>query len=520
MARLFASVVAAALLLSVALFPSANAAWLPSFAVREILRTEPDAVQEGYAGSDQSVRKRVSRVLFEPTDDEYGPYIQNGPQPKQASAEEIEAPVSRHKPLFPLDVSDAWGFIAAAIGLMIAASGGIGGGGVLVPIYILLMGFRTKFGIPLSNITIFGGSITNVYLNLKKRHPEVDRPLVDWDLILVMEPLTIAGAVVGSFLNKILPELILVVMLVALLVVTAYRTLQKGFKKYTAESKAKAQVKESELARLARTDNDDQIVEESESLLDKSESNPDAEPISAELQEIYERERKTPVDKLLTLCGVFVVVLAVNLLKGGGAFESPLGIECGSFGFWFLTSLIIVWILAVSWYVRNILVKEWQTKKRLGYRFVAGDVEWTPKNTIKYPAMCFFAGFFAGMFGVGGGIIKGPLMLEMGVEPQVSAATSAVMIFFTSLTASTSFWVFGLVTMDYAVVLFVLGLIATAVGQVGVGYLVKKYNRTSYIILSIGSIVALSAMLMGLQGLISLFSDGPSHTGSICNAGE
>jgi uncharacterized membrane protein YfcA len=29
------------------------------------------------------------------------------------------------------------------------------------------------------------------------------RTQVDWDLILVMEPLTIAGALVGSFVNKV-----------------------------------------------------------------------------------------------------------------------------------------------------------------------------------------------------------------------------------------------------------------------------------------------------------------------------
>jgi hypothetical protein len=32
----------------------------------------------------------------------------------------------------------------------------------------------------------------------------------------------------------------------------------------------------------------------------------------------------------------------------------------------------------------------------------------------------------------GGGIVKGPLMLELGVCPEVSAATSATMIMFTA----------------------------------------------------------------------------------------
>ena len=100
-----------------------------------------------------------------------------------------------HKDLFPLDASDYWGTILVVLGLLIAASGGIGGGGILVPLLILVYGFSPKYAVPLSNFTIVGSSITNMMMNLPKRHPDADRPLVDWDLILVMEPLTMAGAV-------------------------------------------------------------------------------------------------------------------------------------------------------------------------------------------------------------------------------------------------------------------------------------------------------------------------------------
>ena len=51
-----------------------------------------------------------------------------------------------HAPLFPLTTSDRIGFSLAICGLMIAAGGGIGGGGILVPIYILVMGFSPKHG--------------------------------------------------------------------------------------------------------------------------------------------------------------------------------------------------------------------------------------------------------------------------------------------------------------------------------------------------------------------------------------
>ena len=120
---------------------------------------------------------------------------------------------------------------------------------------------------------------------------------------------------------------------------------------------------------------------------------------------------------------------------------------------------------------------------------------------------CFFAGFFAGMFGVGGGIVKGPLMLQMGVHPLVASATCAVMIMFTSVAATAMFIAFGTLKWDYAIFLFFVGLVTTAIGQFGVAYLVKMYRRVSLVSLSIGAVVAISTVLMALQSILSLTGD-------------
>ena len=55
----------------------------------------------------------------------------------------------------------------------------------------------------LSNLTIVGGAIANFAFNVHRRHPGGDKPLIDWDLIMVMEPTTILGALVGSYINKV-----------------------------------------------------------------------------------------------------------------------------------------------------------------------------------------------------------------------------------------------------------------------------------------------------------------------------
>eukprot|EP00493_Phyllostaurus_siculus_P025158 UN25502 len=122
--------------------------------------------------------------------------------------------------------------------IAVAAGGGIGGGGVLVPTYIFILGFEPKYAIPLSNCTILGSSISNLILNVNKRHDYADRPRIDWDIMLMMEPLTVAGALVGTFVNVLLPPWVISCMLMLLLVATAIKTMKKGIKKYNQETVA------------------------------------------------------------------------------------------------------------------------------------------------------------------------------------------------------------------------------------------------------------------------------------------
>jgi uncharacterized membrane protein YfcA len=291
-----------------------------------------------------------------------------------------------------------------------------------VPTYIILLGFSPKHAIPLSNITVFGGSVANTLLNFRKRHPLADRPLIDWDLILVMEPLTIAGALIGAFLNKVLPELLLTVLLVLLLSFTAYTTLNKAAKMYKAETKAMRKAnagggqKESELTRMAANEYEHSEEEAGERLLDHAEAvvNSDEEKQQAdgaaaaaataklndELEQILEEEKTVPTANLSILTAMFVVVLAINLLKGGGAFPSPVGIQCGSGSFWLANLVMFVWILLTSAFVRQFLLKKFKAKQRCAYPYVEGDIKWDGRSTILYPFICCFAGFFAGMFGV------------------------------------------------------------------------------------------------------------------------
>jgi uncharacterized membrane protein YfcA len=89
-------------------------------------------------------------------------------------------------------------------------------------------------------------------------------------------------------------------------------------------------------------------------------------------------------------------------------------------------------------------------------------------------------------------------MLEMGVAPEVAAATSITMIFFTSSAASVLFISFG-IPSDYGKAVFATGVVFTALGQSLVSRLIKKVGkgRGSSIV-----VVLMSAMMVASAAVV------------------
>lgn len=71
-----------------------------------------------------------------------------------------------------------------------------------------------------------------------RRHPLADRPLIYWDMIMVMEPMTIVGAVLGGFLNKMLPVWLTTILLTALLIIMAQKLWLKAGNMFKKETQA------------------------------------------------------------------------------------------------------------------------------------------------------------------------------------------------------------------------------------------------------------------------------------------
>eukprot|EP00658_Telonema_sp_P-2_P020836 TRINITY_DN18259_c0_g1_i1.p1 TRINITY_DN18259_c0_g1~~TRINITY_DN18259_c0_g1_i1.p1 ORF type:complete len:465 (+),score=119.23 TRINITY_DN18259_c0_g1_i1:176-1570(+) len=390
------------------------------------------------------------------------------------------------KTLLPLDRFDWAGFISIGLFTAVAAGGGIGGGGVLVPLLILVMGFAIKSAIPLSNITILGGAIFHIVRNMSRRHPTANRPLIDWSFITLMQPMLIAGAVIGSFVNKVVSDWFLAILLFVILILTARRTWSNGVKQWAKED-----------ALMAQGGLKDGLMEDPGCMPLVEEPATERSPA---LQAILDEDAHLPMAKIFVIALVFAGVLAINVSKGSPGKFNPFNIECGSFEFWVLSLAVVPWCLTGFSITRYMLVAQHNAKLEAGFEFLEGDIEWDEDRTAKLPMVCLGAGVMAGMFGIGGGLINGPLMVELGVLPDVASATSATMILFTSATATVCYILFDILNFEYAQVLFPLGFCATFIGQILFNKIMEIFPRKSLIVFTIAFIVGCSAILMGIEG--------------------
>ena len=128
------------------------------------------------------------------------------------------------------------GAIAVTIGATGAAGGGIGGGGLYVPLLMIVVGFDTKEAVPVSQGCIVGAALAHLILNAPKKHPLKDLPVVDYAALLVLEPMLLTGSIFGVMLNGMLPSIAILLILIVVLSAGAYKTAKRA-KRITANEK-------------------------------------------------------------------------------------------------------------------------------------------------------------------------------------------------------------------------------------------------------------------------------------------
>nr|DAD40697.1 TPA_asm: hypothetical protein HUJ06_015020 [Nelumbo nucifera] len=288
------------------------------------------------------------------------------------------------------------GFFGAALGSV----GGVGGGGIFVPMLTLIIGFDAKSSTAISKCMIMGAAGSAVYYNLRIRHPTLDLPVIDFDLALLFQPMLMLGISIGVAFNVIFAEWMVTLLLIILFLGTSTKALFKGIETWKKET-----IMKKEAARLLEPETkptDGPGLDYKPLPGGPSSALDDQVPV---MDNIYWKE-------LTLLVSVWVAILAVQIVKTYA--------KTCSFEYWLLNLLQVPIAVSVSLYEAVCLYK--------GKRVIASkgkEVTNLKVHLLFFYCLCgIVAGVVGGLLGLGGGFILGPLFLELGIPPQVCPYTN------------------------------------------------------------------------------------------------
>jgi len=203
------------------------------------------------------------------------------------------------------------------------------------------------------------------------------------------------------------------------------------------------------------------------------------------------------------LAGVWCTVVLLVLARGGKGADSMIGVEYCGIGYWFISALAIVLLFSVSLKVMFENVEIADQKQLCNYKFASGDVVWNRSTALKLCVGTILAGVVAGLIGIGGGMVIGPFLLDIGVLPQVSSAITATNVLLSSSTLAVLVIASGLVVLDEAVFFFFCCLVGAYLGKFYLGKVIRMYGRTSLIILMLGGVITTCVVVVFTMGAIS-----------------
>nr|KJB54850.1 hypothetical protein B456_009G051700 [Gossypium raimondii] len=364
------------------------------------------------------------------------------------------------------------GFFGAAFGSV----GGVGGGGIFVPMLSLIIGFDAKSSTAISKCMIMGAAASTVYYNLKLRHPTLDMPIIDYDLALLIQPMLMMGISIGVTFNVLFADWMVTVLLIILFLGTSTKAFFKGVETWKKETILKKEA----ARRLEPTETGSGDVE-----YKPLPSGPSSDPPKDNSDKEVSILENVCWKELGLLCFVWIAFLVLQITKNNTTTCSAL--------YWVLNLLQIPVSLGVSLYEAVSLYK--------GYRVIASKGEdgtsFRVAQLVTYCAFGVLAGVVGGLLGLGGGFIMGPLFLELGVPPQVSSATATFAMTFSSSMSVVEYYLLKRFPVPYALYFTGVATVAAFIGQHVVRKLIILFGRASLIIFILASTIFVSAISLG-----------------------
>ena len=211
----------------------------------------------------------------------------------------------------PMVLAGVLCFIASSI----SSAGGIGGGGLFIPILTIVAGLDLKTASSLSAFMVTGGSIANVMCNLCTKSTKFGgKSLIDYDIALSSEPCMLLGVSLGVICNLVFPEWLITVLFAVFLAWSTSKTCKSGLGFWKSESE---EIRKNGLEELEKGLLGNGTTEETKGLAQVNKENEGSKSFEKPLLGPEEDSNvKIPWLKLGVLLLVWFSFFSIYLLRG------------------------------------------------------------------------------------------------------------------------------------------------------------------------------------------------------------
>lgn len=398
------------------------------------------------------------------------------------------------------------GFTVCAIAVL----AGVGGGAILVPLFVAILDIPMADAVGLSQATICGQSILNVFLQFRRHHPlhsppNPTRPNINFEYSSMLLPIALSGTLLGSMGNKVSPDWLRVVLLITIFTYVLFRLMRRILAQRARDQEAKL---------LAAQQNDSDDDSPANKASGKSPANYGSG--NNDNDEVEQREEKPqyPIGWIAWTLFVFGSQFAISYVKQNVA-------TCGSLGFYLTVGACVLMGALQTTCCRAYLSK-------LHDKILDGELEesvvpfkWNTLTTVVFPLIAVFAGFAASMLGIGGGLVFSSLLLEAGLVPEHASATGGLATLLVAVQSAADFVLVGELRYDYGLMMFGSGILSTIFGQFVLMKEIKKRGFTFLIVAALATIMGGSMIAVTIFGIVNTVNieknDGNLGFGDLCN---
>lgn len=99
----------------------------------------------------------------------------------------------------------------------------------MLPLIVLFHNFRQAEAVALATFLIFVGALVRFIKNFKHKHPtKPNRVTVDYNIILVLIPMSLFGTTIGVLINSTFPDPVIMILQTIVFAGAAFMTFKKG----------------------------------------------------------------------------------------------------------------------------------------------------------------------------------------------------------------------------------------------------------------------------------------------------